>query len=83
MRRVVIGLVLGLLLVLGLGGTMASAHTHIDLPNGKCVNLPADAYADVGGASDNPDNEAQNAHHGIGTAKDHNDVFNRGLCPWD
>lgn len=33
MRKVVVGLVLGLLLVLGLGGTMASAH-------GGSVNPP-------------------------------------------
>ena len=67
MRKVVIGLVLGLLLVLGLGGTMASAHTHIDLPNGNCVDIPA--------------SQEGNAHHGIGIAKAHSPVLEGGWCP--
>jgi hypothetical protein len=82
-KRIFIALVLGAVLSLVIGSSAAFAHTHMHLPNGNCINLPADAYADTGGPSDNPDNEAQHAHHGIGTAKAHNGVFDGGLCPWE
>jgi hypothetical protein len=51
------------------------AHTHIDLPNGDCVNIPEPAY------NDGP-SQAGNSHDGIGKAKDAGaPPLEGGLCP--
>lgn len=73
-KRIVIALVLGAVLALGLGGTAAFAHTHIELPNGDCVSIPV--------AIDNENSQAGNAHGGIGTAKQNEGTpFSGGWCP--
>jgi hypothetical protein len=65
-KKLVFMLVLGAVLLQSLGSIAALAHTHIDLPNGDCVNIPGDAYED---GSDNPGNAAEHSHDGINNAK--------------
>ena len=57
-KRIVLALVLGAVLSLALGSTAALAHTHIELPNGDCQNVPgADTDQHTG------------SHFGMGVAK--------------
>lgn len=57
-KKIVLALVLGAILSLGLGGSAAFAHTHIELPNGGCQNVPgADTDQHTG------------SHFGMGVAK--------------
>jgi hypothetical protein len=64
MKKIVLGATLGVLLVLTIvlaAAPAALAHTHIELPNGNCIDIPNN--------QDNPNSQSTNSHFGIGVAK--------------
>ncbi len=63
-KQVLACILVSLLVVMAVPAALA--HTHIDLPNGDCVNIPGNAYED---GIDNPDNAAEHSHEGINNAK--------------